>query len=1179
MEARTTVANRGTPRWVPYAAAAVLTAATVALRLAIDPWVADRPILILFFIPVIISAWWGGLGPGLFATALTALFTDVYLFPPQGSLWFERPLDLAQWLFLLLEGVLVSVLFGVLGRPRLADQSHSPDRRRVSTERKVFLGFSIALAFLGAIGVVSYLSVVRLTDNSALVTRSHVVMSSIDALVATSWEAESAQRGYIISGEEPFAAEYTRAAGRVEGLVQQLRDTVSQVPAQLQRADALARAVRERIAQSSAILEVRRSGGMEAVQRRLLQSAATPGASMQARIRELAQQMKTAEIRLLNEREKDARDSARVTQSVIVGGSALAVLCLGLALVAIRRDIAGRERAEAELNQFFDASVDLFVISSGDGYFKRVSRAVTDMLGYSAEEVLRIPYLELIHPDDREATRAAVERQLVGGERVDQFLNRYRHKDGGWRTLSWRSIPRGNRMFASARDVTDAVRAEQELREAKEQLETRVAERTRELQESMEATRRSERRFRALIEHGSDSIALTDLSRRILYLSPAVMKVEGYSPEELVGKDAAEHTHPDDLPILRRRVEALLENPGKPISAIWRRRHRDGHWLWLEGVATNMLDDPSVGAIVTNYRDITERLAHEARLGEQLKRLALLSRVTQAIGERQDLRSIFSVVAAHVEDELPVDFCVACLIEPGEDRLTVTCVGTRSEPAAQQLDLLPGSTIPIDENGLARCMRGQFVYEPVIAETAFPFPRRLASAGMGAMVVAPLLVESQVFGVLVCARREPDSFSSGDCEFLRQVSEHTALAAHQVRLYDALQQAYDDLRQTQQQFMQQERLRALGQMASGIAHDINNAISPVALYTEQLLEREPNLSPRARGQLEIIQRAVDDVAQTVARMGEFYRTREPPIALVPVDLNRIVQQVVDLTRARWSDMAQQRGIVIDVRLSLAAGLPAIAAVESQVRDALVNLVFNAVDAMPQGGPLMITTRQIPGSSAVSLEVEDRGIGMDEDTRRRCLEPFFTTKGARGTGMGLAMVYGIVQRHGASIEIESTLGHGTRVRLAFNVASSAPAVSSGSPGPPVGPQRILIIDDDPMLLKSLREALESDGHLVAIANGGQAGIDAFVESHASGRPYPVVISDLGMPRVDGRNVAATVKASVPETLVILLTGWGRRLVSDDDRPPGVDLVMSKPAKLTEIRVALAQHFGGKAPPLD
>ena len=131
------------------------------------------------------------------------------------------------------------------------------------------------------------------------------------------------------------------------------------------------------------------------------------------------------------------------------------------------------------------------------------------------------------------------------------------------------------------------------------------------------------------------------------------------------------------------------------------------------------------------------------------------------------------------------------------------------------------------------------------------------------MVAAPLLVESQVFGVLIAARREPNSFSSGDCEFLRQLSEHVALAAHQAQVHTALQQAYDDLRQTQQAVMQQERLRALGQMASGIAHDINNALSPMALYTESLLEREPNLSPRTREYLETSQRAIEDVAHTV----------------------------------------------------------------------------------------------------------------------------------------------------------------------------------------------------------------------------------------------------------------------------------------------------------------------------
>src|SRR5205809_2190668 len=170
-------------------------------------------------------------------------------------------------------------------------------------------------------------------------------------------------------------------------------------------------------------------------------------------------------------------------------------------------------------------------------------------------------------------------------------------------------------------------------------------------------------------------------------------------------------------------------------------------------------------------------------------------------------------------------------------------------------------------------------------EDKIPFPRHLAQADVHTLLVATQMVKSRVLGVLVAARREPDSFSSADCEFLRQLSEHVALASHQAQLYGELQRAYDDLRQSQQAIMQKERLRALGEMASGIAHDINNAISPAALYTESLLEREPGLSERARSCLTTIQTAIEDVAETVSRMREFYRPRETEMVLSRVACN------------------------------------------------------------------------------------------------------------------------------------------------------------------------------------------------------------------------------------------------------------------------------------------------------
>jgi signal transduction histidine kinase/CheY-like chemotaxis protein len=571
--------------------------------------------------------------------------------------------------------------------------------------------------------------------------------------------------------------------------------------------------------------------------------------------------------------------------------------------------------------------------------------------------------------------------------------------------------------------------------------------------------------------------------------------------------------------------------------------------------------------------EVTQRRATENKIQNQLERLNLLDQITRAIGERQDLRSVFQVVVRTLEDSLPIDFGCVCLYDPSAAALTVTCVGVRSEALATELVMTEEARIDIDQNGLSRCTNGQLVYEPDMSQLALPFPQRLLRCGFGAMVAAPMLLENKVFGVLIVVRRQANSFTSGDCEFLRQLSEHVALAAQQAQIYSALQQAYDDLRQTQQAVMQQERLRALGQMASGIAHDINNAISPVMLYTEVLLEQETSLSKRSRDYLITTQRAIEDVAHTVARMREFYRQQEPQLILTPVDLSRLAQQVLDLTRARWNDMPQQRGVVIEMRPELGANLLPAAGIESEIREALINLVFNAVDAMPNGGILTLRTRTAKlGSSKpeVHVEVQDTGVGMDEETRRRCLEPFFTTKGERGTGLGLAMVYGVAQRHNAEIEIESALGKGTIVRLNFPVASTTGDVAElEAPTPMPSRLRILVVDDDPLLLKSLRDTLEIDGHLVTTANGGQAGIDAFLATEEHGECFSIVITDLGMPHVDGRKVASAIKGASPSTPVILLTGWGQRLVAEGDVPPHVDRVLNKPPKLRDLRSTLAE----------
>jgi signal transduction histidine kinase/ActR/RegA family two-component response regulator len=582
-------------------------------------------------------------------------------------------------------------------------------------------------------------------------------------------------------------------------------------------------------------------------------------------------------------------------------------------------------------------------------------------------------------------------------------------------------------------------------------------------------------------------------------------------------------------------------------------------------------------ALNANLRhEVEVRTSAEQRTHTQLERLELLRRITHAIAERQDLHSIFQVVVRSLEEHLPVDFAVMCDYEHHARRLTVSRVGTRSEKLATSLAMTENSRIEIDENGLSRCVAGKLVYEPDITEIPYPFPQRLAGAALRSMVIVPLMVEqrSGVFGVLVLARHMTASFSSGDCEFLRQLCDHVSLAANQAQLHESLKRAYDDLQLSQNAVMQQERLRALGQMASGIAHDINNAISPVSLYVEALLNHETGFSERARKQLEVIQRAVDDVAHTVSRMGEFHRQRPPQTQLLSMDVNSVLTDVLDLTRARWSDMAQRRGAVIETRVENLGETPVVMAIESEIREALINLVLNATDAMPDGGVLTLRTgHALEAGKGVArrvyIEVCDTGFGMDEATRRRCLEPFFTTKGDRGSGLGLAMVYGIAQRHGVDIDIRSAPGEGTVFRLTFPLTAPAPQSTASVRIQKIPTHtKILVIDDDPLLLTSLRETLVNEGHQVQTASGGRAGIDAFRDALKAGTPFPVVITDLGMPHVDGRVVAAAIKAAEPGTGIIMLTGWGQRLVASGDIPPGVNVVLSKPPKLGDLRQALA-----------
>ncbi|HEX4121795.1 MAG TPA: ATP-binding protein [Verrucomicrobiae bacterium] len=396
---------------------------------------------------------------------------------------------------------------------------------------------------------------------------------------------------------------------------------------------------------------------------------------------------------------------------------------------------------------------------------------------------------------------------------------------------------------------------------------------------------------------------------------------------------------------------------------------------------------------------------------------------------------------------------------------------------------------------------------------------------------------------------------------------------NRVRLTEGTQKAYDELRQTQQAVVQQERLRALGQMASGVAHDINNALSPITAYSELLLTTLPDLGTVPRQRLHQISQAAEDVAQIVARMREFYRRDLDTDQLEKVNVNEAIHNVMELTRPRWRDLPQRQGVSIHVKYDLESTAPVLVCSASELREALTNIIFNAVDALPTGGDITVVTRSVSRAEPeLQIEVRDNGIGMEENVRRHCLEPFFSTKiHSGGTGLGLAMVYGMVRRHDGSIEIESAPNRGTCIRLIFPIrdrvmSSSRPLVEQSEPCRSL---RILCIDDEPELRQLMHDVLEVHNHKVSVAPGGREGLAMFKSNLRTNEPYEVVITDLGMPEMDGHHLARAIKLESPNTPIIMLTGWGTIMKAEGETAPEVDAVLSKPPRIHELNNILSK----------
>jgi CheY-like chemotaxis protein/anti-sigma regulatory factor (Ser/Thr protein kinase) len=326
--------------------------------------------------------------------------------------------------------------------------------------------------------------------------------------------------------------------------------------------------------------------------------------------------------------------------------------------------------------------------------------------------------------------------------------------------------------------------------------------------------------------------------------------------------------------------------------------------------------------------------------------------------------------------------------------------------------------------------------------------------------------------------------------------------------------------------------------------------------------------PEIRRQIDVIIQAALDATQTVKRIQEFTRVRRSR-DFRAVDVRQLIDEMLEMTRSRWKDEAEGRGVHYDIRVK-GDTVPPVEGEPSEIREALTNILFNALDAMPDGGSITFATGAKDGR--VVCSITDSGIGMPEDVRQRVFDPFFTTKGERGTGLGLSVVYGIIARHGGEVDVESRLGAGTTFTIRLPVAARLVERAAHATAVPVPRSaRVLVVDDEAEILSAIGDLLRHDGHVATLCSDAEEAI-----AHVEHKQFDLVITDLGMPGLSGWDVARIVKLRAPRTAVAMITGWSDRIDPEYARTNGVEHVIAKPFRRDDLRHVLHALFRTDAP---
>lgn len=921
-----------------------------------------------------------------------------------------------------------------------------------------------------------------------------------------------------------------------------------------------------------------------------------------------------------------------------------------------------RKRLELVVNH---ASDGIF-LADPDGRWTEVNPAACELLGYTREELIGKRVTDLVAPED--LAQQPVRLDAVEPEQTVMVRRVFVRRDGTRVRVeaNLRRLPDG-RIIAVARDLSERERATA----------------------AMEA---SERRFRRLVEHGWDVINLVDADGGIRYITPSVERVLGHRPTDVIDHSIFDFIHPDDHALVTSAFRDMRDPPELGVPMELRVRHQDGTWRWVEAAGVNLLDDPSVQAIVGTYRDITERKRGAAELETRVRQQAAVAELGRAALESADLGRLEMHAVQLVATTLGVEFAKILAYDAEADLLRLTA-GVGWRPGAVGI-----ATVPADEGsqgGYTLRVGSPVVVADFATERRFCAPPLLKDHGVRSGLSVVIGPSDRPHGVLGAHSSAVHAFTPEDAGFVQTVAHVLAAARHRRTIEDRLRTSeidyralvdhvtyglyrstpagrllmanpalaemlrYDSVgellaagmeqvyaipgqraalmqryagadrvervevdwvrkdgrpirvqlngrqvrnaageieafemivedvterRMLERQLRHSQRMEAVGQLTGGIAHDFNNILTTVLANADYIASSLPAHLTELRRDVEDVKTAAGRGAELIRKLMAF--SRREPLALEQLDLAIVASEASAMLRRLLPES-------IEMRVTAEPTADRIWADRGAILQIILNLATNARDAMPEGGLLHIVTLPVELDDAqclqwgfgqrgryMCLELRDTGAGMDEATRARVFEPFFTTKPiGKGTGLGLAMVYGLVKQHHGYIVVDSRMAHGSsfRVYLPTVAAGAAPA-----PDPAARPadgtvrggtELLLLVEDEASIRRSATRVLEQFGYRVLAAADG---LEALGLLESSGKDIALVIADVLMPRLSGRKLFEAVSRMPHRPRFLFTSGYAEgEMPWEEQIAPGVPF-LPKPWAIAELLTRVRETLDGPAP---